>query len=99
MSPGDSAARPPERGREPGVPAAELVPAPAARAPARPRSCLGSLVALGGVGVGALYMANLTWGIDFLPDNLAIIGNIDEAAATTMLVLGLQYLFGKGRRD
>jgi hypothetical protein len=56
-------------------------------------------VALLGVVIGALYMANLTLGFDFPPDNLPLLGNIDEAAATTMLVLGLQYLFGKGRRN
>jgi hypothetical protein len=44
-------------------------------------------------------MANFTMGFDFPPDNLPLVGNIDEAAATTMLVLGLQYLFGKRRRD
>ena len=66
------------------------------------RSCLGSLVALLGVVIGALHIANFTHGHRFpagIPDNLPLFGNIDEAAATTMLVLGLQYLFGKRRRD
>ena len=103
---GEDPERPGERPREPAAPATPPLytarapaPAPRAQAPAGPRSCLGSLVALLGVVVGALYMANFTMGFDFPPDNLPLVGNIDEAAATTMLVLGLQYLFGKRRRD
>ena len=43
--------------------------------------------------VCGLYLINPTFGIfEFLPDNLAIIGNLDEAAATTGLLLALSKL-------
>jgi hypothetical protein len=62
------------------------------------RSCLGALVALVGVVIGALYLTNPTAGVlELVPDNVPLFGNLDEAAATTFLVLGLQYLFGRDR--
>jgi hypothetical protein len=93
--------------RGPGRQAAERlaevtrIPEPAPRAPAPPRrGCLGSLVALLGVVVGAAYLANPTAGIlELIPDNAPLFGNLDEAGATTLLILGLQYLFGRNRRD
>ena len=40
-----------------------------------------------------LYLINPTFGIfEFLPDNLALVGNLDEAAATTGLLLALSKL-------
>ncbi len=57
----------------------------------------GSTVVLAGV-----YLLNFTLGIWELPDNLPVIGNIDEAVATALLLQGLAYfgismgsLFGK----
>jgi hypothetical protein len=84
--------RAPERARSPEP------PVPRAQAPAR-RGCAGSLVALLGVVVGALYLVNPTAGIlELIPDNLPLTGNLDEAGATTLLILGLQYLLGRNRR-
>ena len=63
-----------------------------------PKSCFGSLMALGGVVFGGLYVVNPTAGlIELIPDNIPLFGNLDEAAATTLLVLGLQYLFRRRR--
>ena len=60
------------------------------------------LVALAGV-LSFIYLLNPTWGIlEILPDNLPLIGNIDEATATMVLLAALRYfgwdltkLFGK----
>lgn len=38
-----------------------------------------------------LYLLNPLAGIDFLPDNLPIIGNLDEATATAVLLGCLSY--------
>lgn len=39
-----------------------------------------------------LYVLNITFGVvEFLPDNLPFVGNIDEAMATAVLVSVLQY--------
>jgi hypothetical protein len=40
-----------------------------------------------GVVVGAVYIANPTAGVwELLPDNLPLVGNLDEAAMVTMLL-------------
>ena len=66
--------------------------------PVRSRSCLGSWMSLAGVVVGAFYVTNPGAGVfELIPDNFPLFGNLDEAAATTALVLGLQYLFGRDR--
>jgi uncharacterized membrane protein YkvA (DUF1232 family) len=42
--------------------------------------------------LSALYLINPTAGIlEFIPDNLPIIGNIDEATATTLVIASLSY--------
>ena len=42
--------------------------------------------------VSALYLLNITAGfIEFIPDNAPIIGNLDEAAATALLINCLAY--------
>ena len=87
-----------ERGREITVSKEEIPIEAEARVPAetKEKGCLGSAVALASVVVGTLYILNPTAGfIELIPDNIPIFGNLDEAAATTLLVLGLQYLFGK----
>ena len=38
-----------------------------------------------------IYLLNPLAGIDFLPDNLPIVGNLDEATATAMLLGCLSY--------
>lgn len=40
-----------------------------------------------------IYLVNPTMGVfEFLPDNLPIVGNLDEVAATTALLACLSYL-------
>ncbi len=64
-----------------------------ASAPARPTSCGGALVALVSIGIGGLYLLNPTAGfVELIPDNAPLIGNLDEAGAAGMVILGLQYL-------
>lgn len=51
------------------------------------------LVALAGA-LAFLYLVNPTFGVfEFLPDNLPLVGNIDEATAT-MVLLGALRFFG-----
>lgn len=50
-------------------------------------------VALAGV-LAFIYMVNPTFGVfEFLPDNLPLVGNLDEATAT-MVLLGALRFFG-----
>ncbi len=49
-------------------------------------SCGGAAASILGIGLSLLFLANLTFGVIEIPDNLPIIGNIDEAIATTILV-------------
>ena len=42
--------------------------------------------------VSALYLLNFTAGfVEFIPDNIPIFGNLDEAAATALLINCLAY--------
>lgn len=51
------------------------------------------IVAVGAVIVGIIYILNPTMGLfELLPDNLPIVGNLDEAAAVYMILLALRYL-------
>ena len=51
-----------------------------------------SLVAAAGGLFGLIYLINPGAGVlEILPDNLPIIGNIDEAAASTILIWALAY--------
>ena len=38
-----------------------------------------------------VYLFNPTAGVDFIPDFLPIVGNLDEAAAATILIAALAY--------
>lgn len=59
------------------------------------------VLAVIGVGLSGLYLLNPTMGIfELIPDNIPGIGNLDEAAATGILlyclsVLGVRFPFGK----
>ena len=46
-----------------------------------------------GVGVlSALYILNLTAGVfELIPDNIPLVGNLDEAAAVALLLMCLRY--------
>ena len=61
------------------------------------------LVALAGL-ISLIYLINPTAGIlELIPDNLPIIGNLDEAAATAGLLMALTNLglnpFSRSRKD
>ncbi len=65
----------------------------------RRAGCIGSITALMGFFAGSLYILNPTFGVyELIPDNLPLIGNLDEAGATTLAVLSLQYLGRHFRR-
>lgn len=50
-----------------------------------------SFVVLAGI-LAFLYLVNPTFGVfEFLPDNLPLVGNIDEATATMVLLGALRY--------
>jgi hypothetical protein len=41
--------------------------------------------------IGLLYLTNITFGvIELLPDNLPIVGNVDEGVAGILIWMGLQ---------
>lgn len=55
---------------------------------------------IGGLGVfSAVYLINPTAGfVELIPDNIPVIGNLDEAAAVTILISCLAYFgFDAGR--
>jgi len=54
--------------------------------------CFTKALALGGVIASVLFLLNFTLGIFEIPDNLPIIGNLDEVAATTFMLTCLSYL-------
>ncbi|MEX0777654.1 MAG: hypothetical protein WD042_18260 [Phycisphaeraceae bacterium] len=61
----------------------------------QPKRNVSKSLAMAGIGLAALaYLLNPGWGIfELLPDNLPIIGNLDEAGAA-LLVLGTLRYFG-----
>ena len=49
------------------------------------------LVALAGI-LAFLYLVNPTFGVlEFLPDNIPFVGNVDEATASMVLLAALRY--------
>lgn len=52
-------------------------------------SCIGAIVAMSAVLISGLFLANLTFGVVEIPDNLPLVGNIDEVFATAVLVSAL----------
>jgi len=56
----------------------------------QPTGCLGKALAIFGVLVSGIWLLNFTFGID--GDNLPIVGNLDEALATTILIYCLSRL-------
>lgn len=54
----------------------------------------GKIAAVLGSIVAVIYLLNPTAGIfEWIPDNLPIVGNLDEAAATALLIYGLRVIF------
>jgi uncharacterized membrane protein YkvA (DUF1232 family) len=71
------------------------------------RTVVGSvLVGLFGA-VGAVYLLNPGWGVlELIPDNIPVIGNLDEAAAAMLVISALAYfgidiggLFGRRKKQ
>ena len=56
------------------------------------KSCLGVSFSFLGIGVSILWLLNLTLGVFEIPDNLPIIGNIDEAFFSWVFFASLSYL-------
>ena len=54
--------------------------------------CFGQGVAFLGVLVSVIWLLNFTFGVVEIPDNLPIVGNLDEAAAAAVLFSCLRYL-------
>lgn len=68
-----------------------------------PRSMVGNLISVVGLVLTGIYLANPTAGLDFIPDVLPGIGNIDEVVATTIFLaclsrLGINILPNNARR-
>jgi uncharacterized membrane protein YkvA (DUF1232 family) len=57
-----------------------------------PRSMVGNLVSVIGLVLAGIYLANPTAGIDFIPDLIPGVGNIDEVVATTIFLACLSRL-------
>ena len=55
------------------------------------RTCLGTLIALAGIVVSGIWMLNISCGIFEIPDNLPIVGNLDEAFFMIVLLSSLAY--------
>ena len=57
--------------------------------PKKSGSFLSASISIVAIMASLLFLANLTFGLIEIPDNLPIIGNIDEVLATTILVTAL----------
>lgn len=83
------------------VPSRPTLPAlgPASTPPPRPGAGDSPFVRLLFFALSAfcvVYLVNPTLGVfEFLPDNLPIVGNLDEAGATAALIWSLRRLFSK----
>ncbi len=53
---------------------------------ARRGSCLGASASIIGIALCLLFLANLTFGIVEIPDNLPFVGNVDEVVVTAILL-------------
>ena len=49
------------------------------------------IAAILGIAISTIYLLNFSMGIFELPDNLPIIGNIDEFVAATLLIASLKH--------
>lgn len=49
------------------------------------------IVAIMGIVISGVYLLNFTLGVFELPDNLPIVGHIDEFAASLLLISSLKY--------
>lgn len=57
------------------------------------RGCLSTAAALAGAAFSSVWLLNLQMGVFFeIPDNLPVVGNLDEAFFTSLLLACLSYL-------
>ena len=50
--------------------------------------------------VSFVYLVNPTAGIfELIPDNIPLVGNLDEFAASALLIKSIRVLIGKGKGD
>jgi hypothetical protein len=56
------------------------------------RSCLGISLALIGAALSGVFLSNLTFGLIEIPDNVPIIGNLDEVVVSAVFFSCLSYL-------
>jgi hypothetical protein len=54
--------------------------------------CAGRLAAVAGIFLSVVWLLNFSAGILEIPDNAPFVGNLDEAAATAILIGCLRYL-------
>ena len=77
----ESGTQSPQKSLEPAVRVIEKNP---------PSTARGVVAILGGL-IGGLYLLNPGFGfLELIPDNLPIVGNLDEAAATTLLIFAIR---------
>ncbi len=83
-------------------------PPPPTEAPAEEKRGVVNTVIVGAIGIiSAIYLFNPTAGfLELIPDNIPVIGNLDEAAAAAFLISALAYfgvdlgrLFGKAKPE
>jgi len=60
--------------------------------PQQRRSHLGRLLASIGILASVVFLLNFTFGIFEIPDNIPVVGNLDEAFFTGLLIACLRYL-------
>ena len=78
----------------------EVLPPQGDASSGRARTLPRTVAALATVLVTLVYLANPTAGIfELLPDNLPVVGNLDEAGATAALIAALAYLLRGSRRE
>lgn len=78
------------RDKEPSQAAPDRIPyssneGPPERKPSKEMAFLGVIISL-------LYLANLTFGVIEIPDNLPIVGNVDEVFFSALLFTSLSHL-------
>lgn len=56
------------------------------------RSCMGTALAIAGIFISLFCMLNFTCGIFEIPDNIPVIGNLDEVFFTMLFLGCLSYL-------